>query len=192
MPLSFASIEDRPLPEALYLDTGVFFRHVLKTHDDNAAVVELIKDAATGQCRMYTSSIVVPEVNDAVYKWLLRRDKELIPAPRAVDDSVFEEVERVTLAAERLIARARIEACKADGPTRAHAWALQREKKLRSFDAIHLATCVRRSFRDIVTFDDDFLAIGDATIWTSAKLAKAWPKREALKAGKGAAPKTAL
>jgi predicted nucleic acid-binding protein len=135
---------------------------------------------------MYTSSIVVPEVNDAIYKWLLRKDHELIKAPRAVDDSIWEELERVTTSIEQLIARARIEACKADGPTRAYAWGLQREKRLRSFDAIHLATCIRRSFRQIVTFDDDFHAIEDAIIWTSSTLAKAWTKRLAEAKAKAA------
>jgi predicted nucleic acid-binding protein len=189
VPLSFVSIQDRPaLPETLYLDAGVFFRFALKPHEDHHPVVNLMKDAATGPSRMYTSSIVVPEVNDAVYKWLLRKNPELIKAPSLVDDSVWEQVQQVTDSIERLIARAHIEACKADGPTRAHAWRLQREKKLRSFDAIHLATCLRRSFRTVVTFDDDLHAIEDASIWTSAKLAKAWPQRLAVKAAKPAIP----
>jgi len=177
VPLTFVSITERPLPSTLYLDAGVFVRAVLRTHEDHKAVLHLLQDAAIGPTRLYTSSIVVPEVNDAVYKWLLRAERELIPAPRAVKDAIWEELEQVTNSVEQLIARARIEACKADGPTRARAWRLQREKKMRSFDAIHLATCIRRSMRDIVTFDDDFHAIDDATIRTSPVLAKAWTER---------------
>jgi predicted nucleic acid-binding protein len=188
VPLTFVSIEKRPLPATLYLDAGVFVRATLKTHDDHIPVLRLLKDAATGSTRMYTSSIVVPEVNDAIYKWLLRRDPELIKAPRAVDDSIWEELESVTTSVEQLIARARIEACKADGPTRAHAWRLQRDKKMRSFDAIHVATSARRSLRSVVTFDDDFHAIADATIWTSSKLAAAWTERQARAVAETPAP----
>lgn len=157
-------------------------RAALKTHEDHISIVRLLQDAASGPTRMYTSSILVPEVNDAIYKWLLRNRRELIKAPRAVDDEIWDELAKVTSSIESLIARARIEACKADGPTRAEAWRLQRQKKLRSFDAIHLATCIRRSFRDIVTFDDDLHAIDDGTIWTAPKLANAWRRRRAAAA----------
>lgn len=58
---------------------------------------------------------------------------------------------------------------------RVRAWELQREHKMRSFDAVHAATCLGNDITDIVCFDDDFHApLSNATIWTSTELAGRW------------------
>jgi predicted nucleic acid-binding protein len=172
--------EDRPFPDRMYLDASVFVPALAKTLPDHALILKFIKESVLGPPRLYTSAVIFSEVNDALYKHLLRRRGEanLIDKPKVVPDDVWDEVEKVSTLLDALIANAHIEACKADGTIRSRAWQLQKRHKMRSFDALHAATCLQRGIDDFVCFDSDFHDPLDAlTIWSSTELRNRWAKR---------------
>lgn len=180
---TFKSVEDdRPFPDRMYLDATVFVRGIASTHVDNKLILQFIKETVFVRPRLYTSSVIFPEFNDALYKYLLNRrgDGDLIKRPLAVPDEVWEEVGKATHSLELLIRRGQIETCKMNEVTRDRAWKLQRKHKMRSMDAMHAASCLEKGITDLVCFDSDFHeAMDGRTIWTSTELRDRWVKAAA-------------
>lgn len=176
----FRVLRERPLPETLYLDAGVFVRGLNARHRDHRDIVDLLKDAASDRTKLHTSSVIFPEVNDAILKVVLDREagagnlsettRDLLRYPDRIPDPIWDEVVLVAEALEDLIAAENIVVCKADGPVRRAAMSLQKAHHLRAFDSIHVATCQRRGVKDVVCFDQDFYVVPGLTIWTAQQL----------------------
>lgn len=175
------ALTTRPLPDKIYFDATPIVAALLPSDARNRPSLEFLKDAAVDSAQLNSSSILFPEVNDAMFKAIIKRDIDKLAATRSderaekpgwwiahpdlVPSWVWDELGTVTDLLEDLITTAGISLFRAESPVRQEAYRLQRSHRLRAFDAIHAATCLTFRIPNIVCYDRDFHHIDGLTIW---------------------------
>jgi predicted nucleic acid-binding protein len=181
VPAARVPLTKRPLPDKIYFDATFVVATLLKSDDRNRQSLDFLKDAAVDPAQLNSSTVLFPEVNDAIFKAIIRRDINKLAAsrgderaeqpgfwyarPEMVPPEVWDELGNVVDLMEELVTTAGIALFRADAPVRQEAYRLQRSHRLRAFDAIHAATCLTFRISDIVCYDRDFHHIDGLTIW---------------------------
>ena len=126
----------------IFLDTSVFIHHVGRRHPLRDRAREVVASALERDARLVTSAEVMQEL---LHYYRRSRRESVLQDAVTLADGIVDEVWPVELADVEL------------------AWQLSdRHPALDTRDLVHLACCLRREPREVVTFDRGLAAAWEA------------------------------